>query len=160
MNPYLTDTDMIQRLIAAAERGVHVRVVVAETSNNKYAEAGLSHHYRDLIDAGVEMWEYPNAVVHAKIVVADDTVQFGTLNLDAWALYRDFEFGMIVEDAATAEKFEATRVRTRHRPISSPGKPPTGVWDRAPPGGGTRSAYFLLTHSRLATARTYTRRNR
>ena len=41
MNPYLTDADIIQRLIAAAERGVEVRVVVAETSNNKYAEAGL-----------------------------------------------------------------------------------------------------------------------
>ena len=74
MNPYLTDADMLQRLIAAAKRGVHVRVVVSETSNNRYAEAALSHHYRDLIDAGVEVWEYPSAVVHAKIVVADDTV--------------------------------------------------------------------------------------
>ena len=69
MNPYLTDADMIQRLIAAAERGVDVRVVVAETSNNKYAESALSHHYRALIDAGVEVWEYPGAVVHAKILV-------------------------------------------------------------------------------------------
>ena len=77
MNPYLTDADIIQRLIAAAKRGVHVRVVVSETSNNRYAETGLSHHYRDLIDAGVEVWEYPGAVVHAKVVVADDEVSSG-----------------------------------------------------------------------------------
>ena len=130
MNPYLTDADIIQRLIAAAKRGVHVRVVVSETSNNQYAEAGLSHHYRDLIDAGVEVWEYPSAVVHAKIVVADDTVQFGTLNLDAWALYRDFELGLVVQDAATAELFES-RVFDPDIARSQPGKPPTGVWDRS-----------------------------
>ena len=119
MNPYLTDADMLQRLIAAAKRGVHVRVVVSETSNNRYAEAALSHHYRDLIDAGVEVWEYPSAVVHAKIVVADDTVQFGTLNLDAWALYRDFELGLVVQDAATAELFESRVVRSRHRSLAA-----------------------------------------
>jgi cardiolipin synthase len=142
MNPYLTDTDMIQRLIAAADRGVDVRVVVAETSNNKYAEAGLSHHYRDLIDAGVEIWEYPDAVVHAKLVVADDTVQFGTLNLDAWALYRDFEFGMIVEDAATAGKFE-TVVFEPDIAISSPGRPPSGIWDRSTAWWWDKVSYFL-----------------
>jgi cardiolipin synthase len=142
MNPYLTDADIIQRLIAAARRGVHVRVVVSETSNNKYAEAGLSHHYRDLIDAGVEVWEYPDAVVHAKLVVADDTVQFGTVNLDAWALYRDFEFGMIVTDAATAEKFES-RVFAPDIAISSPGQPPTGVWDRSTAWLWDKVSYFL-----------------
>ena len=142
MNPYLTDTDMIQRLIAAADRGVDVRVVVAETSNNKYAEAGLSHHYRGLLDAGVEIWEYPDAVVHAKIVVADDTVQFGTLNLDAWALYRDFEFAMIVEDAATAAKFEAT-VFEPDIAISSPGRPPSGIWDRSTAWWWDKVSYFL-----------------
>jgi cardiolipin synthase A/B len=142
MNPYLTDADMIQRLVAAAERGVQVRVVVAETSNNKYAEAGLSHHYRKMIDAGVEVWEYPGAVVHAKLVVADDTVQFGTLNLDAWALYRDFELGLIVEDAATAEMFEA-RVFEPDIARSSPGRPPTGVWDRSTAWLWDKVSYFL-----------------
>jgi cardiolipin synthase len=142
MNPYLTDADMLQRLIAAAKRGVHVRVVVSETSNNKYAESALSHHYRDLIDAGVEVWEYPGAVVHAKIVVADETVQFGTLNLDAWALYRDFELGMVVEDAATAELFES-RVFEPDIARSHPGQPPSGVWDRSTAWLWDKLTYFL-----------------
>ena len=34
MNPYFTDADMVQRLVAAAQRGVKVRIVVSETSNN------------------------------------------------------------------------------------------------------------------------------
>ena len=37
MNPYLTDPDMIERILAAARRGVQVRVVVSEKSNNGLA---------------------------------------------------------------------------------------------------------------------------
>jgi cardiolipin synthase len=142
MNPYVTDADMLQRLIAAAKRGVHVRIVVSETSNNRYTEAAFTHHYRALIDAGAEVWEYPGAVVHAKILVADDTVEFGTLNLDAWALYRDFEVGMVVKDAATVEKFE-TRVFTPDIARSKPGKPPSGVWDRSGAWLWDKVSYFL-----------------
>jgi cardiolipin synthase len=142
MNPYLTDADIIQRLIAAAERGVRVRVVVAETSNNKYAEAGLSHHYRSLINAGVEIFEYPGAVVHAKVLVADDRVSFGTLNLDAWALYRDFELAMIVEDPTTVDLFES-RLFEPDIARSERAQPPSGVVDRVQAWMWDKFGYFL-----------------
>jgi hypothetical protein len=43
--------------------------------------------------------------VHAKVVVADDVVSFGTVNLDAWALYRNSEIMMIARsrDAAALQ---------------------------------------------------------
>ena len=47
MNPYFTDGDMIARILAAARRGVKVRVVVREKSNNPPATAALKHHYTD-----------------------------------------------------------------------------------------------------------------
>ncbi|MGI9614587.1 MAG: phospholipase D-like domain-containing protein, partial [Acidimicrobiales bacterium] len=103
MNPYLTDEDIVDRIVAAADRGVAVRVILSETSNNAAAQRATTSFYPRLIDAGVEVLEYPGAVVHAKLVVADDTVHFGTLNLDAWSLYRDFEVALVAEDAATAD---------------------------------------------------------
>ena len=33
--------------------------------------------------------------MHAKVVVADDVVSFGTVNQDAWALYRNSELMML-----------------------------------------------------------------
>ena len=108
MNPYLTDRDMIERIINASERGVDVRVILSEESNNFMAATATQHRFGDLLEAGVEVWEFPGAVVHAKLIVSDDTVQFGTLNLDAWALYRDFEIALITEDADTADAFVAT----------------------------------------------------
>ena len=95
MNPYLTDPDTIEQLLAAARRGVKVRLVVSENSNSHAATAALKHRYADLDAAGVEVWEVPNTVVHAKVVIADDIVSFGTLNHDAWALYRNSELLMI-----------------------------------------------------------------
>jgi cardiolipin synthase len=106
MNPYLTDRDMLERILAAARRGVRVRLVVAETSNNALATAALEYRYADLIDAGVEVWELPGTVVHAKVVVADDTVSFGTVNLDAWALYRNSEIAMIARSPEAASLLE------------------------------------------------------
>src|SRR3954452_13235776 len=105
-NPYLTDKDAIGRILAAARRGVKVRVLVSERSNNAQAGAALRHRYDELADAGVEMWELPGTVVHAKVVVADDVVSFGTLNLDAWALYRNAELVLIAKSREAAELFE------------------------------------------------------
>jgi cardiolipin synthase A/B len=106
MNPYLTDRDMIERILAASGRGVKVRVVVSAVSNNVLATAALKNSYRRLAEEGVEVWELPGTVVHAKVVVADDVVSFGTVNLDAWALYRNSEIMMIAESAELAELVE------------------------------------------------------
>ena len=107
MNAYLTDHDMIERMVAAARRGVKVRVVVSEKSNASQATAALKHHYADLIAAGAEIWELPGTVVHAKVVVSDDVVSFGTVNLDAWALYRNSEIAMIARSPEAAALIES-----------------------------------------------------
>ena len=106
MNPYVTDRSMIDRIVAAARRGVEVRLVISQKSNNAQATAALKHRYPDLLKAGVAVWELPDTVVHAKVVVADDVVSFGTVNLDAWALYRNSEIMMIARSAETAALIE------------------------------------------------------
>ena len=44
--------------------------------------------------------------MHAKVVVADELVSFGTVNLDAWALYRNSEIMMIARSPELAELLE------------------------------------------------------
>ena len=117
MNPYFTDRDMIERILAAARRGVKVRIVVSEIEQPQ-ASAAFKHHYADLLAAGAEIWELPGTVVHAKVVVADDVVSFGTVNLDAWALYRNSEIMMIARSAGR-RRFRAAPVRAGHRPLAA-----------------------------------------
>jgi cardiolipin synthase A/B len=126
VNPYLTDRDMLERISAAARRGAAVRIVVSETSNNTLASAALRHHYGGLRQAGVELWEVPGTVVHAKVVVADDTVSFGTVNLDAWALYRNSEIMVMARSADAARLFEK-RLIAPAIARAKPGEPPDGA---------------------------------
>ena len=105
INPYVGDPTFIDSIVAAAERGVAVRMVIPDmVHGNSTAWASLAYHYGRLLGAGVEVWEYP-ALVHAKAIVADDAVLVGTLNLDAWALYRNPEIALHITDAAVAATF-------------------------------------------------------
>jgi cardiolipin synthase A/B len=142
MNPYFTDADIVRRVVAAAKRGVKVRIVVSEKSNNTQATAAFKSHYQALLDAGAKIYEYPGAVVHAKVVVADNTVVFGTVNLDAWALYRNFEVAMMARDAATVSLFEQ-RLFEPDIARSVSGSAPSGLQARIKDWVWAKLAYFL-----------------
>jgi cardiolipin synthase len=142
MNAYLTDRDMIERILAAARRGVKVRLVVSEKSNNDQATAALKHRYTDLIAAGTEVWELPGTVVHAKVVVADDVVSFGTVNLDSWALYRNSEIMMIARSGGVATQF-VERLFEPDIARSKRGKPPSGTSERLGSWMWDKLAFFL-----------------
>jgi cardiolipin synthase len=137
VNAYLTDHGMIRSIAGAARRGAAVRIVVSERSNNAQASAAFRHHYAGLRRAGVEIWEVPGTVVHAKVVVADDVVSFGTVNLDAWALRRNSEIMLIARSGEVARAFEERLIEPavgRARPGEAPGTARerlTGrLWDR------------------------------
>ena len=85
---------------------MRVRVVVSEKSNNDRRRPRSSTATATWSRPGVEVWELPGTVVHAKVVVADDVVSFGTVNLDAWALYRNSEIMMIARSPELAARFE------------------------------------------------------
>ena len=100
MNPYLTDGDIVE---ATSPRRCAARVSgssVSQKSNSVAAMAALRHRSR-AGGPGVEVWEVPGTVVRAKVVVADDVVGFGSVDLDAWALYRNSEIMMIARAASS-----------------------------------------------------------
>lgn len=129
MSPYTAERPMLERLMAAARRGVQVRLVVPAESNVWAAAGALEHWYPDLRAAGVEVWLHP-VLPHAKVVLADDRVLIGTTNLDAWALYRNWEAGLLVEDAAIAETVRRD-LFDRDVAISRPAEPRSNPLIRA-----------------------------
>ena len=76
------------------------------------------------------------------MLVADDQVMFGTINLDAWALYRAYEVGVLVDDAETADLFES-RLFEPDIAISRPGVAPTDGWTRFKDWLADSLGYFL-----------------
>ena len=100
--PYLIiDTDMINALIMAANRGVDVRIVTPGIPDKKIVYNITRSFYSQLIDGGVRIYEYTPGFIHSKVFVSDDRIAtVGTLNLDYRSLYLHFENGVYLSDAS------------------------------------------------------------
>ena len=102
MNPYLTDGGVVDALVAAARRQVNVRVILPARPDKPAVGGAMRYHYGRMIEAGIEIWEFP-AVAHAKVLVRDDeSVMIGSLNLDALSLRRNPELQLQLDDSGTA----------------------------------------------------------
>ena len=93
MTPYLIlDGELEAALKYAALRGVDVRLILPGIPDKKLAYSLAKTHYRQLISAGVKIYEYTPGFVHAKVFVSDDKkAVVGTINLDYRSLYHHFE---------------------------------------------------------------------
>lgn len=93
MTPYLIlDNELEVALKYAAKRGVEVQIILPGIPDKKSAYSLAKKHYRSLIDAGVQIYEYTPGFVHAKIFVSDnEKAVVGTINLDYRSLYHHFE---------------------------------------------------------------------
>ena len=135
VNPYITDRGMIGRIVAAARRGVRVRLFVPADPNNWACGAAEQFHHRRLIEAGVQILGYPK-MLHAKAFVADaEQVLVGTCNLEAWSLKRFFEIDIGFVSADLVTQFEE-RFFAPAEEISSDLQPPSTLKER------TRAAAF------------------
>lgn len=101
MTPYLiVDEAMSTALKYAARKGVRVRIMTPRIPDKKFVFAQTRSHYRDLMDAGVEIYEYMPGFVHSKIFVSDDKrAVTGSINLDYRSLYHSFENAVYLESA-------------------------------------------------------------
>jgi cardiolipin synthase len=102
VNPYISDRPIVDRLVAAARRGVAVRIVVPGKPTPPFPAAAFRHNYPRLLDAGVRILLHPD-MAHAKVMVVDDRALIGGCNLDALSLYRNWELDLLFDDAAVAQ---------------------------------------------------------
>ena len=93
MTPYLIlDNEMLTTLIRAAKSGIEVIIIMPHIPDKWYAFAVAKTYYKELIEGGVQIYEYTPGFVHAKIFVSDDdTATVGSINLDFRSLYLHFE---------------------------------------------------------------------
>lgn len=100
MTPYLIlSQEMLVALTFAAKRGIDVKIIMPHIPDKLYAFALAKTYYQQLIEAGVEIYEYTPGFVHAKVFVVDDNrAVVGTINLDFRSLYLHFECGVYMYD--------------------------------------------------------------
>lgn len=98
MTPYLIlDNEMVTNLTYTAKCGIEVIIIMPHIPDKWYAFAVAQTYYEELIEAGVQIYEYTPGFVHAKVFVSDDdTATVGTINLDYRSLYHHFECGTFI----------------------------------------------------------------
>jgi len=94
--PYLIVGDnLLGALMLAAKSGVDVRIITPQIWDKHLIHITTRSYYRELVQAGVKIYEYTGGFNHAKTFLADDKVgTVGTVNLDFRSLYLHFECGV------------------------------------------------------------------
>jgi cardiolipin synthase len=119
---WLTDAYLVappgiyQSLIDAAKSGVDVRLLVPGTSDLSHVQNWTRMGYLDMLRAGIRIYEWRGAMLHAKTIVVDGRwVRVGSSNLNLSSLVANYELDVIAEDVTLALGMEAQFRRDTER---------------------------------------------
>ena len=134
--PYLIlDENIKSALVLAAKSGVCVKIITPGIWDKRLVHYTTRSYYRELIEEGIEVYEYVNGFMHSKTFVSDDLVAtVGTVNLDYRSLYLHFECGVCLYESKAVgeikEDFEKTLKICRKISLEeSKGNPITRIID-------------------------------
>ncbi len=101
--PYLIpDENILSALLLCAKSGVDVKIITPAVWDKKFVHMTTRSYYRELIEAGIEIYEYSGGFNHSKTFLSDDCVAtVGTTNLDYRSLYLHFECGVRMIDTSS-----------------------------------------------------------
>ena len=93
--PYLmVGEEILSALKYCAQSGVDVRIFTPGIPDKKVVFFTTRSYYRELLAAGVKIYEYTPGFMHSKIVVSDDDFcMIGSTNMDFRSLYLNYECG-------------------------------------------------------------------
>jgi cardiolipin synthase A/B len=129
---FVPDPQLVDALLAAAKRGVDVRLILPSTSDSRSASYAGRSHYTQLLRGGVKIYERRAVLLHAKTAVIDGVWScVGSSNLDwrsaldndeitAVILSREFAAKMLAAYALDQAQSDAIELEQwRHRPFRS-----------------------------------------
>jgi cardiolipin synthase len=107
-NPYvLLDDQMTETLVQAARRGVRIRFLVPGVTDHPLVRYAGRGQFGPLLEAGIEIYEYTAALLHAKTMVIDGIwVTIGSANLDYRSFRLNDELNVVAYDRQFAARLE------------------------------------------------------
>nr|WP_237380252.1 cardiolipin synthase ClsB [Cupriavidus sp. SW-Y-13] len=102
---FLPGHKMRRALLACRKRGVRVRLLLQGMVEYKLQHYATHALYATLLEAGVEIYEYEESFLHAKVAVVDDIwATVGSSNMDPFSLLLAREANVAVYDAGFANE--------------------------------------------------------
>lgn len=117
---FVPDDLALNALIEARRRGVEIEILTPGHIDSKMARSASRTLFPRLLEAGVKIYEYGPAMLHCKILIADDHfVSCGSINFDERSFNINDESNINVLDAAFATRMIADfdRDKAQSKPI-------------------------------------------
>jgi cardiolipin synthase len=119
-NPYFIPDDLaVETFVAARKRGVTIEVIVpGPIIDERVVRSASRSRWGELLDAGVDIYEYRPTMYHCKVMIVDDIwVSVGSTNFDDRSFRLNAEAHLNIYDAAFAKElisvFEADKANAR-----------------------------------------------
>lgn len=108
VSPYFVpDIDVMTALQLAGLRGLDVRIMVPERSDNLLIDLAAYSYFASAERAGIKVYRYRSGFLHQKVILIDDDVAtVGTANMDNRSFRLNFEITLLFFDRAFATKME------------------------------------------------------
>ncbi|GAA1092804.1 phospholipase D-like domain-containing protein [Nocardioides dubius] len=104
---FIPDQDFVDAVTSAARRGVDVRLLLPRKSNHIVADWISRGYFGQLLDAGVRIFRFRDAMVHAKTATIDGNwTTIGTANVDRLSMTGNYEINVEVIAPQLAEVME------------------------------------------------------
>jgi cardiolipin synthase A/B len=105
---FVPSAELLSALLMTAQRGIKVELIIPHKNDSLMVQWASRSFYRDLLEAGVVIYEFYGGLLHTKSVVIDE--QFclvGSVNMDMRSLWLNFEVTLAVEDLDFTRKLHA-----------------------------------------------------
>jgi cardiolipin synthase len=108
VTPYFLPTEILSHaLTCAARRGIDVRIMLPEKSNQRLADFARGAYLWEMQQAGCKVLFFQDGMIHAKAGILDDDAFVGSANFDVRSMLLNFEIALFVYDAVSVNELVA-----------------------------------------------------
>lgn len=99
-NPYFIPNESIYTALkVAAMSGIEVQLILPGVTDSWLTKAAANSYLSDLMDAGVQVYEYQKGFIHSKVMAVDDVLaSVGSANMDHRSFDQNFEVNTLIYD--------------------------------------------------------------
>lgn len=130
MSPYfIPDGEFYNQIRNKALSGVDVRLVLPSVPDYEYIHRVTRYNAEKLIKCGVKVYYMQGAFVHAKVMLTENCVTVGSINIDMRAFFEELDNGVYTDDKAVMDgALEDFQEAFRNNVVQEESR--HGLWDK------------------------------
>jgi len=96
---FVPEETVLGALYSAAHRGIKVRMIFPARNDSFIVRAASQSYYRELLDAGVDIYEFEGGLLHSKTITIDGKISMvGSTNIDLRSFDLNYENNILFQN--------------------------------------------------------------